>query len=378
MDRFMRDFGRVIPASATVLPLALALINSPCAAQLPCSYEADIVFGPDCGGFLGNAAAFGISEQGDLSGEFGCPAALPDAFVSWDANGLTPLAALLPPGTYVSRAEDVENGMVAGDFASPGMAGGFFLHGGTTTIIPPPPGTNYIDVYGLNRQGVVVGAWGNTVSGPLLFPRAFWWRDGVLHDLQPDFPPGGSWATDANDHGAITGYMAETAFPDNAHAFIWENGVVTDLGLMPGSIGTEGWGINNKRQVCGVAWFLSKHPQGFQRRGFFWDKGVFTDIGVIPGFDDEMQPQDIADDGTIIGFMNEGPGFVWKTGVLRNIDTLVTVPKGRAGGAPRDTTRAGPWVSVASTSRRGQPTVMMWPSGFGPCLVCRPTRIATG
>ena len=48
----------------------LAMLTPGALAQLPCSYEVDIVFGPACGDDLSNVDAFGISEEGDIAGDF--------------------------------------------------------------------------------------------------------------------------------------------------------------------------------------------------------------------------------------------------------------------------------------------------------------------
>jgi probable HAF family extracellular repeat protein len=309
------------------LLLALLAVLTPSSmAQLPCSYEVDIVYGPACGDDLSLVSAFGISEEGDLCGDFECAGGLDHAYVAWGAARLTPLP--LPLGTEQSRATDIENGRIVGYYALDHFRG--FVHDGAVlTEIVPPAGSNWVEGAAINSQGVAVGAWGYS-AGP--FPLAFRWENGMMQDISVDLLGPASRALDINDNGAITGWMGLNGLPGatpnfEPHAFIWRDGKVIDLGLMPGSVGTEGWGINKKGQVCGIAWFLDDNPAGFVRRGFLWDDGVFTDLGTLPS-QREVFPRAITDDGTIVGFMQVSPlvggglGFVWKNGVLRNIDDL--------------------------------------------------------
>ena len=117
-----------------------------------------------------------------------------------------------------------------------------------------------------------------------------------------------------------------------------------DLGLMPGSIGTEGRAINNNNQVVGIAWYTSTNSAGFVRRGFFWQNGAFIDLGLLPGFT-EAFPHDISDDGTVVGVLGVAPGqgtipFIWKAGSLRRLMDFVPV-YGAAVQVPRAINSAG-------------------------------------
>jgi hypothetical protein len=66
--------------------------------QLPCRYEVDVIFGPQCGATeLASVHGYGITEKGDICGDFECSGGEPDAFVSWNAGALAPLT--FPQGT---------------------------------------------------------------------------------------------------------------------------------------------------------------------------------------------------------------------------------------------------------------------------------------
>jgi probable HAF family extracellular repeat protein len=231
---------------------------------------------------------------------------------------------------------------------------GFLFEGDKLTTIPPLPGGNTVTVARINASRVIVGSWGDTVKGP--FPLAFRWENGVMHDLSPDLPlPGLSSALDINDQGAITGWMGET--PQSSHAFIWQNGKATDIGLMPGSFATQGWGISNRNQICGTARFPTDEPPGFVTRGFIWERGIFTDLGLVGSFP-ALHPRAINDDGTVVGHANFGSGggigFVWKAGVLRRITDLL--PPNVSGGCTDINSRGEIALSGNVVVRPGEPS----------------------
>ena len=56
----------------------------------------------------------------------------------------------------------------------------------------------------------------------------------------------------------------------------WENGVMHDLGTLPGDVGSEGDGINNKGQVVGGSWDIDNNA-----RAFLWQNGVMMDLNTL-------------------------------------------------------------------------------------------------
>ena len=75
-----------------------------------------------------------------------------------------------------------------------------------------------------------------------------------------------------NDRGQVVGHsMTATG---QRHAFLWEDGVMTDLGTLPGSTNSNATGINNRGQVVGGPYFVANSPQAF-----LWQDGEMTDLG---------------------------------------------------------------------------------------------------
>jgi probable HAF family extracellular repeat protein len=59
------------------------------------------------------------------------------------------------------------------------------------------------------------------------------------------------------------------------HAFLWQKGVMTDLGTLPGDVNSSGDGINNKGQVVGGSYTKTTS------RAYLWQNGVMTDLNTL-------------------------------------------------------------------------------------------------
>ena len=108
----------------------------------------------------------------------------------------------------------------------------------------------------------------------------------------------------------------------NFHAFIWEQGVLTDLGTLGGNHSSPRW-INEAGEVVGRA----DIPGSKTRHGFLWKKGVMTDLGVVAG-DPCSTAYAINSHSQIVGVSSpcgkSGHGFLWENGgPIVDLQTLV-------------------------------------------------------
>ncbi|MCH8912584.1 MAG: HAF repeat-containing protein, partial [Planctomycetes bacterium] len=98
------------------------------------------------------------------------------------------------------------------------------------------------------------------------------------------------------------------------HAFLWEDGELTDLGTLGGGFSSYGHGINNQSQVVG----RSDIGGGFYN-AFLWQDGVMMDLGTPYNvFSDAM---DINDAGQITGTIDL-EAYRWEDGVWTELGTL--------------------------------------------------------
>jgi probable HAF family extracellular repeat protein len=127
------------------------------------------------------------------------------------------------------------------------------------------------------------------------FARAALFRNGSAIGLTPELPPyeGTSFASAINDHGHIVGAIDD----DDSFAYegiLFANGTRTNLGGLGGG-STRPADINNAGQIVGA----SSTPAGLGH-AFLWQNGVMTDLGVLEG-DQDSGASAINADGVIVG-----------------------------------------------------------------------------
>jgi len=190
----------------------------------------------------------------------------------------------------------------------------------------------------INRWGTAVGYAENTIAdsncpAPQKFqflPVA--WKDGRPIPLH--IPKGDTEgvAFTINNSGQVVGTSGTCTTLNPiwlfyllpAHALLWDNGKMVDLGSLGGAYGNMAIFINNGGHVVG----LSDLTGDATSHGFLWTKATgMQDLGTYPG-DIGSAAISINDLGVIAGVSvmdtkGDSRAVVWNNGVLTDLNTLV-------------------------------------------------------
>jgi len=101
-------------------------------------------------------------------------------------------------------------------------------------------------------------------------------ENGAAFPLPDLGQPRSNFAFAINDQGQIVGQV-RSADGVTRHAALWQDRVLTDLGVLPGDFGAVASGINNQGQVVG-----SDRDSNLNFiRAFIWQDGVMTDLNTL-------------------------------------------------------------------------------------------------
>jgi probable HAF family extracellular repeat protein len=155
------------------------------------------------------------------------------------------------------------------------------------------------------------------------FPHAVLWDRGVITDLGtlPGAVYSQSAASAINDGGQIVGYSSSPVDFGNDHAVVWKDGKITDLGAPPQGASYASY-INNRGEIVGRSQAFDANS-----RATLWANGATTDLGLLPGAD-YSYAYSINDRGQVVGVSgNPFPpawdrAVIWEHGVMTDFGTL--------------------------------------------------------
>jgi probable HAF family extracellular repeat protein len=192
----------------------------------------------------------------------------------------------------------------------------------------------------VNDSGQVTGFASNLVSDPFFGTQVhvFLWEKGVMTDVGtlggPDSPPFNN--TTVNERGQIAGSSFTNSTPNpvtglpTTDPFLWEKKKgITDFGTLGGTFGVTA-DLNQRGQVTGQ----SNLPGDLTFHSFLWTKpGPMQDLGTLGG--DTTTSDRLNDAGDVVGKSDlpgsqTHDGFLWRHGVMTDIGTLPGDPCSRA------------------------------------------------
>jgi probable HAF family extracellular repeat protein len=187
-----------------------------------------------------------------------------DGFL-WQNGVRTPLGDL--GGGYGSYPQDINNaGQIVGSASAPVLAHAFLWQNGEMTDLGVLPGDEDSGASAINSLGVIVGSSGRTDMDTYeQFYRPFIYEDGQMKAIP--VPGTESFGADINDAGVVVGTMRAGGAVTPWHAFIYKDGVVTNLNAVkPTGTGLHlafANAINNAGQISGVAMDATGRYHGF-------------------------------------------------------------------------------------------------------------------
>jgi probable HAF family extracellular repeat protein len=247
------------------------------------------------------------------------------------------------------------SGEVAGYASKPGPSIEAALWTGTTAVnlgaLAPLSSGSWSIANGINDSGQVVGYWAtsegqiNTAAHPWLY------SNGTMTSL-PE--PSGLTAPSCKA-GAITnsGQIIGSCEANNGgtnHPVLWQNGTVTTLGALGGLQVIDLTGINNNGQIVG--W--GDTSTGVSH-GFLDSNGTVTDLGAF-------LPNDLNDNGVIIGTELNGGAFIYSDGTVQDLNTLIPANSGYTITEAVAINENGQIDAQASDATTSQAAVLLTPS----------------
>jgi len=322
VKRHRSPIGSICGIGAVIVICGSAIAGKP-----PCYDVTAVVPKVQCpGDDPVSASPISMNDRGDVVGFYACIGAYDHAIAWWGSSGPIDILDLTPEETN-SRAWAINNNrVICGTVALTGNEYGdlgFVLAGSELSIIQPFEGGTQAWALAINGSSQVTGYAGDNVDGDPPW-TTFLWEDGVMTDLGPTMEAHTSRGADINDPGVITGNR-RIEEGSEAIGFIWEDGEVTDLGPIAGGYTSEPEAINNKRQVVGRGRVGVKGE--YQWHPFLWSDGEMTDLGLLPGYT-KGYARDINDGGVIVGDCDvaDDPciGFLWQDGTMYDLNDLLT------------------------------------------------------
>jgi probable HAF family extracellular repeat protein len=329
--------------------------------SVPCvRYVVEVIQGPYCGfGLYPVTQGHGVSG-GTVVGYYSTCISLVDrAFVAAPGQAMVTLPMI--PGTVDMQAEDINGVSQVVGWAKTGAGEylAFLRSGGVTTVLQTPAGFAGSKAWSLNDAGIIVGE-----SYEPDAPEATVWVGGEPMQILPDVSA--SRAADISESNQVVGWMgAVPTFQSDAFVLDLDTGELTNLGHLP-----DGTGAATAINECGeiVGYGIAELPdRSTITRAIVWTGGSMQVLEPLPGFK-RSAANDINDGGVVVGqcwdtaaSMNASTAFVWRDGVMRDLNELLLPGSGLDMRVARAIDSEGRITGYAADSRNDVVAVRLTP-----------------
>jgi probable HAF family extracellular repeat protein len=249
-------------------------------------------------------------------------------------NGLTITLQQLPdfPGAAASDAYSINN---AGDIVGGAVVAPtwnehplMWPKAGAPIDLGLPLGIPYGSARFITDLGYIAGAtaYEQTALGtPIVY------RPGAPVALPTLAPAGVAFAWSINNRGEAAGSARNYTYPRRFEAGVrWVNGQIQDLGLAPGMVYTNAYGINDTGDVVGTtgdAYLIGN------THAFVWRNGGFTLLPSLGGSGANNIATFIHNNGDIVGASRDVSGAthaaLWRNGQITDLGATSPIPGGQ-------------------------------------------------
>jgi probable HAF family extracellular repeat protein len=192
-----------------------------------------------------------------------------------------------------------------------------------------------------------------------LLRHAFLWERGVMKDLGT--LPGGtvSGAFAINERGQVVG--SSRVANGETHAALWEpDGTIIDLGtLVVPSSQSLAFAVNESGQAVGWSSFVERRGEGL-----LWDRDTMTKLGTLSG-GQFSRAFDINDRGQVVGYSDVAGGLlhacIWERGRPTDVFTLTALAS--QSGDPLAINNLGQVVGLSKAAANPPPGAFLWERG---------------
>lgn len=270
----------------------------------------------------------------------------------------------LEGGSYSSATAINDLGLVTGIamLDTPSTRGFLWQHGQMTDLGLLPEFSTVLNPvsngygYGINQLGQIVG-FSDTADRDAHAMRA---DGGKLTDLHLELADETEFeftrAYDINDAGQIVGVAKNTSLlGEPGRAVLFQGSTLTDLGALPGGVLSYAYGINNSGLIVGQS------ETKASVHAFVWDNGAMTDLGTLGGA--MSYATAISENGLIVGMAQTAEGanraVLWQNGTPLNLQVLEGGNSSEAHGV----NDAGHVVGRSSINKLGASHAFLWHNG---------------